>query len=104
MMTSYVFGRYAPDSSANAGLIALGEINARPVETLANTDPLVRYLMNTSNSDSDSGPEQLQVAPETLSEECSAMCSNMTGNTLLDQDSQMIHVAGAAATQAPPVD
>ena len=101
-MTSYVFGQYAPDTSANAGLIALGEFNARRVETLANADPLVRYLVNTSNSDS--GPEQLQVAPETLSEECSAMCSNMTGNTLLDQDSQMIHAAGAAATQAPPVD
>ena len=98
-MTSYVFDRYAPDTPANARLIALGDINARQVETLANAKQLIRHLVNTPTSDLRS--EQLQVATETLSEECSARCSSITSSTLMDQDFTMIHAVGLAAAQAP---
>ena len=91
--------RYAPDTPANARLIALGDINARRFETLANAKQLIRHLVNTPTSDL--GSEQLQIATETLSEECSARCSDITGSTLLDQDFPMIHAVEPATIQAP---
>ena len=79
--------------------MALGDINVRRVETLANAKQLIRHLVNTPTSDR--GSEQLQVATDTLSEECSARYSNQTVSTLLDQDSPMIHAVGPATVQAP---
>ena len=99
LMTGYVFDRYAPDTPANARLIAPDGIDAARVETLANAELLIRHLVNTPASDL--GPEQLQIAAETLAEECGAICSSIIGNALLDQDFSMIHAVGRAAAQAP---
>ena len=98
-MIGYALDRYAPNTPANVKQIAPDGIDAARVETLANTELLIRHLANTWASDLE--PEQMQVAAETLSEECSARCSSITGSTLLDQDFPMIHAVGLAAAQAP---
>ena len=99
LMTSYVFDRYAPDTPANTRLIALGDIDATRVETLANAELLIRYLVSTSASDL--GPEKLQVAAETLPEDCGVNCFNITGNALLNREFLTIHAVEPAAAQAP---
>ena len=98
-MIGYAFDRYAPNTPANVKQIAPDGIDAARVETLANTELLIRHLANTWASDLE--PEQMQVAAETLPEDCGANCFNITGNALLNREFLTIHAVEPAAAQAP---
>ncbi|WP_299983737.1 M17 family metallopeptidase [uncultured Ruegeria sp.] len=99
LMTAYAFDRYAPQSAANAALIAPKGVDAKRVEIMANAEALIRDLVNTPASDM--GPAQLQRAAEALVQEFGADFSVVSGDALLDQDFPMIHTVGRAADQAP---
>ena len=99
LLAGYVFDRYRKRGGAKAGLVAPEGIDTRRIETIANSEALVRDLINTPAADM--GPEALESAARDLAEAHGARIEVTTGDALIDKNFPMIHTVGRAAEQAP---
>ncbi len=99
LLASYSFDRYRKPSSAIAGLIAPGGVDARRLTIIANGEALTRDLINTPASDM--GPDELEDAARALAGDHDASINVITGDDLVSANFPLIHSVGRASTRAP---
>ncbi len=99
LLSSYRFGRYRNQGEMKAGLVAPEGVDTAAVESLAAAECLTRDLINTPASDM--GPDELQLAAETLAKQFGASISVTKDEALLDQNLPMIHAVGRASDRRP---
>jgi leucyl aminopeptidase len=99
LLCGYGFSRYHDQAPTAAALIAPDGIDAHRIETLAQSEALIRDLINTPTADM--GPAQLEAAVRSLATENGAEITVITGDALLEQNFPMIHAVGRASADAP---
>lgn len=99
LLESYRFHRYVSGKSPEAQLVAPKGVDAARLEQIAAGVFTAQDLINTPTNDM--GPEQLNVAFESLASGFGAAATAITGDALLAQNFPMIHTVGRASDQAP---
>ncbi len=100
LLASYRFTRYrAGADRAPARLVAPDGIDARRITILAQSEALIRDLINTPPADL--GPQELEETVTAVATEFGATVTVITGDDLLARNFPMIHAVGRASPRAP---
>jgi len=99
LLSGYRFERYKSQPTSDCQFIAPEGVDIDRIEAMANGEVLTRDLINTPASDM--GPQELEMAAESLAKQHEASFSVIEGEALLDQNFPLIHTVGRASNRAP---
>lgn len=99
LLAGYTFSRYHDQSAPKANLQRPQNVDASRIEVMAESEALIRDLINTPAADM--GPVALEDRVRALAAEFDADLSVTTGDALLAKNFPMIHAVGRAAAEPP---